>query len=159
MTARPTWFSIVFSALLLLSAGSSRGDEPKLAIGGYDTVAYFTDGKPVQGQDAYEYVWNDARWRFASPAHRDLFAANPEKYAPQYDGYCAMGVASHEPHKDIADPQSWIIVGGKLYLTHSQKALGLWRDKLTENIKRADEDWPSVQKQPTIYDGYPNVQK
>ena len=64
-----------------------------VAIRGYDPVAYFSDGKPVPGSDAYTADWNGARWKFASAAHRDLFKADPVKYAPQYGGYCAYGTA------------------------------------------------------------------
>jgi hypothetical protein len=153
-------FPVAFSALLLLAIGPARGEEPRLAISGYDSVAYFTDGKPVPGQSAFEYTWHNARWRFASLAHRDAFAGNPDRYAPQYDGYCAMGVSlEKDAHKDVVDPQAWAIVDGKLYLTHSQKALDLWHEKTAEKIKSADENWPSVKEQAKIYDGYPNVQK
>jgi YHS domain len=65
------------------------GEEARLSISGYDPVAYFTDGKPVPGSSEFQYVWHDARWRFASAAHRDLFVGDPNRYAPQYDGYCA----------------------------------------------------------------------
>jgi hypothetical protein len=64
---------------------------PRLAIGGYDTVAYFTVGKAVPGSLDYQTVWHDARWQFANKQDLDLFLANPEKYAAQYDGHCAMG--------------------------------------------------------------------
>ena len=72
------------------------GGKPRLAIGGYDTVAYFTVGKAVPGSLDYQTVWHDARWQFASKEDLDLFTANPEKYAAQYDGHCAMGVRSEE---------------------------------------------------------------
>jgi hypothetical protein len=153
------WFPVAFSALLLLAAGPSRGEEARLAISGYDPVAYFTDGKPVPGQSEFEYPWHNARWRFASAAHRDAFAGNPDRYAPQYDGYCSMGVASEQPHKDVVDPQAWAIVDGKLYLTHSQTALELWHEKVAEKIKRADENWSGVKEQAKIYDGFPNEKK
>jgi hypothetical protein len=58
-----------------------------VAIKGYDTVAYFTEGRAVQGTSEFEVTWQDARWRFASAANRDLFAANQERYAPQYGGF------------------------------------------------------------------------
>jgi hypothetical protein len=58
-----------------------------VAIKGYDPVAYFTEGRPVKGKKEFEFTWQDARWRFASAAHRDLFAAKPERYAPQYGGF------------------------------------------------------------------------
>ena len=83
-------------------APAAWGDEARIAISGYDPVAYFTDGKPVPGSTEFEYVWHDTLWRFVSAAHRDLFFANPERYAPQYDGYCAMGTTNEEAaHKDI----------------------------------------------------------
>lgn len=149
--------SILAFAMLWVPGTPARGDEPKLAISGYDAVAYFTDGKPVLGQADHEYVWHKSRWRFASAQHRDLFVHDPDRYAPQYDGYCAMGVASAEPHKDLIDPQAWTIVDGKLYLTHNAEALGKFKDQLGQNIKQANENWPAVRQQAVIYDGFPNV--
>ena len=159
MTRRTLWLSF---ALLVMTAGTGRpirAEEVRLAISGYDPVAYFTDHKAVPGRADYEMVWHDARWRFATAAHRDLFARDPERYAPQYDGYCAMGVAWSEPHKDIVDPHAWIIIGGRLYLTHSAKALDTFKEKLAENIKRADANWHDVEQQTVIYDGFPNAKK
>ena len=104
-----------------LLAGTAWGDEPRLSISGYDPVAYFTDGKPVQGKPEFEYLWHRLRWRFASGEHRDLFTRNPKQYAPQYDGYCAMGTSDDEAaHKDTVDPEAWAIVDGKLYLAHNR---------------------------------------
>ena len=106
------------------------GEEARLSISGYDPVAYFTDGKPVPGSSEFEYVWHDARWRFSSPAHRELFVVNPERYAPQYDGYCAMGASLEKgAHKDTVDPNAWAIVDGKLYLTHTTRSLARWKEK------------------------------
>lgn len=135
-----------------LAAGAA---ESRLAISGYDPVAYFTDGKPTPGNSDYEYIWHNSRWRFASAEHRHLFAGDPERYAPQYDGYCAMGVTGVEvaaPHKDTVDPEAWTIVEGKLYLTHTKRSLELWREHAAENIKRAGEHWEFVKGQadPTI---------
>src|SRR4051812_43021787 len=111
----------VFGGLLFIGLASlaARGDETRLAISGYDPVAYFTDGKPVAGLTQFEYMWHDARWRFASLAHHDLFVRDPNHYAPQYDGYCAMGLAMEKGHKDTVNPQAWAIVDGKLYVMHS----------------------------------------
>jgi enamine deaminase RidA (YjgF/YER057c/UK114 family) len=136
--------------VVLLLGTAARAEETRLSIGGYDPVAYFTDGKPVPGETEFEYVWHDARWRFASAAHRDLFVKDPEHYAPQYDGYCAMGVADVfvGPHKDTVDPEAWAIVDDKLYLTHTRRTLDRWRPNSAENIKRADENWSSVGDQP-----------
>ena len=133
---------------LLLATGlspSARSEEPKLSISGYDPVAYFTDGKPTQGKAEIEYLWHKLAWRFASPAHRDLFAKDPDHYAPQYDGYCALGVAVDDAeHKDTIDPQAWAIVDGKLYLVHNQYWLQVWQEKAEEHIKQANKDWDVV---------------
>src|ERR1700752_280943 len=126
-------------------AFGARGDEPKLSISGYDPVAYFTDGKPVQGKAEIEYLWHKWRWRFASDAHRELFVKDPEHYAPQYDGYCAMGVTNGDAaHKDTVDPEAWAIVDGKLYLTHNQYWLGIWKEHSDEYIKSADASWQAL---------------
>ena len=122
---------------------TARSEEPKLSISGYDPVAYFTDGKPVQGKSEIEYLWHKLRWRFASPAHRDLFAKEPDPYTPQYDGYCAMGVAL-DGAKDTVDPEAWTIVDGKLYLTHMSQAMNYWRQKPADYIKQADANWAAV---------------
>jgi YHS domain len=116
---------------ILLHGAAVRADEARLAIGGYDPVAYFTDGKPVPGASDIEYSWHDMRWRFATAAHRDLFVKDPEHYAPQYEGYCAMGVSLDKgaAHKDTVDPNAWAVVDGKLYLTYSNRALERWRQK------------------------------
>jgi enamine deaminase RidA (YjgF/YER057c/UK114 family) len=144
------WFPVACCALLLLAAGPSRGEEARLAISGYDPVAYFTDGKPVPGQSEFEYTWHNARWRFASLAHRDAFAGNPDRYAPQYDGYCSMGVtgvAVAAPHKDTVDPEAWAIVDGKLYLTHTRGSMERWSANAAGNIKQADQNWSKVKNQ------------
>src|SRR3974377_399911 len=122
----------VVGLLVLLLGTTARSEEARLSIGGYDPVAYFTEGKPVPGKTEFEYVWHDLRWRFASAAHRDLFVKDPEHYAPQYDGYCAMGVADVfvGPHKDTVDPEAWAIVDDKLYLTHTRRTLDRWRPNL-----------------------------
>jgi len=137
------WFAL---PALFLFAAPSRAEEPRLAISGYDTVAYFTDGKPVPGQPGHEYVWHDARWRFSSPAHRDLFVRDPDHC------YCAGGMTGADfagPHKDTVDPEVWMIVDGKLYLAHfGGPLLDEWKEKAAENIKLADDNWKFVKDQP-----------
>ena len=124
---------------------TARSEEPKLSISGYDPVAYFTDGKPVQGKTEFEYLWHKLLWRFASSDHRDLFTKSPDRYAPQYDGYCAMGVSNDDAaHKDTVDPEAWAIVDGKLYLTHNQYWLGAWLEHSEEYIKRANASWQAL---------------
>jgi enamine deaminase RidA (YjgF/YER057c/UK114 family) len=148
---RLSWLLVAGLAACLIGGVATAGAaEPRLAISGYDPVAYFTDSKATPGKNEHEFVWHNARWWFASAAHRDLFAANPERYAPQYDGYCALGVtgtAIASPHKDAVDPEAWTIFEGKLYLTHTKRSLERWREEAAENIKRAGEHWQFVKDQ------------
>jgi hypothetical protein len=88
-----------------------------VAIRGYDPVAYFTDGKAVQGSEAYSYKWLGATWRFTSDAHRGLFAASPISYAPQYGGACAEAMAHYGRVFVDTDPENWRIIDGKLFLS------------------------------------------
>ena len=111
-------FGLVFASLF---SSAARGDGARLSISGYDPVAYFTDGKPIQGKPDLEYLWHRLRWRFAKVSHRDMFVKDPDRYTPQYDGYCAMGASNDTTaHKDTVDPEAWAIVDGKLYFTHNQ---------------------------------------
>jgi enamine deaminase RidA (YjgF/YER057c/UK114 family) len=149
--SRASFFGLKLSATLLgllsvtLVVSTARGDEPRLSISGYDPVAYFTDGKPVPGRSEFEYLWHKLRWRFADGAHRELFVKDPDRYTPQYDGYCAMGTSNDAAaHKDTVDPEAWAIVDGKLYLTHNQYWLQVWREKAEEYIRRADANWQAV---------------
>ena len=98
---RAAYLGLLFGTLV---GASARGDEPRLSISGYDPVAYFTDGKPVQGKPDLEFLWHKSRWRFASSEHRDLFSKDPDRYAPQYDGYCAMGAGSDAAAVSVFDP-------------------------------------------------------
>jgi enamine deaminase RidA (YjgF/YER057c/UK114 family) len=147
----PTVTSVALIVALLFSF-TARGDEPRLSIDGYDPVAYFTDGKPVQGKSDLEYLWHRLRWRFASVSHRDMFVGDPNRYAPQYDGYCAMGIGAASvgdaAHKDTVDPEAWAIVDGKLYLTHNKHGLQVWQERAAEHIRQADRDWAAVNKLP-----------
>ena len=132
-----------------LLVGTAWGDEPRLSIGGYDPVAYFTDGKPVQGKPEFEYLWHRLRWRFSSGEHRELFTRDPKQYAPQYDGYCALGASvDEEAHKDTVDPEAWAIVDGKLYLTHNRHWMEVWRENAKEHIRQGDRDWEAVKGLP-----------
>lgn len=144
LAARPrvALFGLLLGAVL---GSAARADEPRLSISGYDPVAYFTDGKPVKGKADLEYVWHKSRWRFASTEHRDMFINDPEHYAPQYDGYCALGASlGATAHKDSVDPEAWSIVDGKLYLVHNSYWLAQWREHAKEYIKQADASWQAV---------------
>jgi hypothetical protein len=99
---------------LLLSGSVAAAAPAALAIRGYDPVAYFTLGRAVPGLATHEYVWDEQVWRFASVAHRDRFAADPIRYAPQFANFCAVALARGEVQE--ANPEYWLISDGKLYL-------------------------------------------
>lgn len=112
------------------------------AIRGYDAVAYFTQGQPMKGSREFTHQWNGATWRFASAENRDRFAAAPEKYAPQYGGYCAYGVASGYAVK--IEPDAWSVVDGKLYLNYDRSVQAQWKADVPGYIRKADANWPGV---------------
>jgi YHS domain-containing protein len=115
------WTSRALLALSMMLALSAVGlAQPRIAIKGYDPVAYFTDGRPVKGDPAISHEWDEARYLFANARNRATFAAAPDKYAPQFAGLCATGLAFGQ--KVEADPQAWKIVDGKLYLFSSISA-------------------------------------
>jgi hypothetical protein len=145
--ARSIGATVLASVLLLaLAAGIAGADERKLiatdsnhlAIRGYDTVAYFTDGKAIKGSSDFVYVWGDARWQFATAVHRDMFATDPDRFAPQYGGYCAGSMAMGE--LSIANPTTWTIVNGKLYMFAGTRLAGPFT---AGEIAAADANWRS----------------
>jgi YHS domain-containing protein len=135
-------------AMLIASAAPAFAIAPVdsnwrgLAISGYDPVAYFTDGKPVEGSSDFTTEWKGATWRFASAAHRDAFVAAPDKYAPQYGSYCAWAVA-HDKTASV-DPEAWKIVDGKLYLNYSKDIQKQWEADVPGYIQKADANWPKL---------------
>ena len=114
------------------------------AIKGYDPVAYFTEQKPVKGEQSISYEWEGATWYFTSEANKKLFTKNPEKYAPQYGGYCAFGVAKGGLYK--IEPEAWKIVEGKLYLNYSLKLQKDWEADIPGYLEKANENWPELIK-------------
>jgi YHS domain-containing protein len=114
----------------------------KDAIAGADPVAYFTDGKAVIGRKDITHDWMGVTWHFASAAHRDEFAKTPEKYAPQYDGFCAWAVSQGYTAK--VDPQAWKIVDGKLYLNYNSSIQSRWSLDASGNITKANANWPGI---------------
>lgn len=116
--------------------------ETGIAIRGYDTVAYFTQGKPVKGVEEFQVEWGGANWWFSSREHAGLFSANPEKYAPQYGGYCAYGVA--EDYLVKIEPDQWEIVNDKLYLNYDKKIQKRWQKDTTGYIDRADKKFDQL---------------
>jgi YHS domain-containing protein len=112
------------------------------AINGYDAVAYFTESKPVKGSKQLSYRWMDADWYFSSRQNLDLFKATPDKYAPQYGGYCAYGCS--RGYKASTEPDAWTIVNNKLYLNYNTDVQETWLKDKANFIQKADKNWPSV---------------
>ena len=142
--------TILWAALMLaLLPGCTMAKDPVnrsalggVAIKGTDPVAYFTLGEPVKGIKDFEAEWNGAKWRFATAGHRDLFKADPEKYAPQYGGYCAWAVS--QGYTAGIDPEAWKIVDGKLYLNYSLEVQVNWEADIPGFIRLADENYPRI---------------
>jgi hypothetical protein len=118
-----------------------------LGLSGYDAVAYFTESMPVKGSPQLEYEWGGVRWRFSSAAHRDAFAASPERYAPRFGGYCAYAVSRNQLAP--ADPEAWKVVDGKLYLNYDKNVRALWEKELPQVIGQGERNWPGVLAEPS----------
>jgi YHS domain-containing protein len=112
------------------------------ALQGYDAVSYFTDNKAVKGSKVFTLEWNGATWYFASKEHLNLFKATPEKYAPQYGGYCAYGVSDN--HKAPTAPDAFTILNGKLYFNYNNKVKSLWLPEKEKRINTADSLWQLI---------------
>ena len=112
------------------------------AVGGYEPVAYFAEGRPVEGRPDLTYDWRGVTWRFASPADLERFKADPARYAPQFGGYCAWAVS--QGYTASADPQAWRIVEDKLYLNYSLDVQKTWEQDVTGNIAKGEANWPQV---------------
>lgn len=115
-----------------------------IAIKGYDVVAYFKQQQAIVGSDAFTTEWSGSKWKFASQANLDSFKLAPQKYAPQYGGYCAYGCSDN--HLAPTDPNAITIVNDKLYLNYSLKVKSYWLKDTTNLIKKADGFWSSLNK-------------
>ncbi|GLQ34624.1 hypothetical protein GCM10007939_09070 [Amylibacter marinus] len=112
------------------------------AINGFDAVAYFTQSDHVMGDEAHQTSYNGATFLFSSAQNKSTFEADPEKYAPQYGGYCAFAVSKGAIAK--SDPDAWTIVDGKLYMNFDLQVRHRWRQDIPGNIAKADKNWPGV---------------
>jgi len=147
--------NIIFAGLALVAtgvafSGNALAGKPKVymnssagvAINGYDPVAYFTQSKPVAGNKAYSSSWNGATWYFSSAENKLKFDGAPEKFAPQYGGYCAYAVSYGSTASTV--PEAWTIVDGKLYLNNSLGVRKRWSTDKKGYISKADKNWPKV---------------
>jgi hypothetical protein len=122
---------------------SFAGDKVPLAIKGYDPVAYFTLGKATPGLPEIEYEWDEHRYWFSRQEHRDLFKTDPARYAPQFTNFCAMALALSKIFE--ADPESWLISDGKLYLFGGPSGRDRFQQDLAENIAKANQNRAQIQ--------------
>ena len=136
-------------AVALLLSGLAHADNPPVAIDdtgrairGYDAVAYFTDGRPAAGNAAFFHDWKGVTWLFASAANRAAFAAEPERYAPRFGGYCAYAVS--RGHVLKANPEVWSITDDRLYVFLSLGAQSRWNENVPRNLARAVNNWPAA---------------
>lgn len=113
-----------------------------LAIQGYDPVAYFTQDAAIEGSAEFTATHQGATYQFTSADNRDLFAADPAKYAPAYGGFCAYAVANGYTAK--VDPAAYSVVDGKLYLNYSKGVRSRWQNDVAGNISKGDANWPSL---------------
>lgn len=142
---------IVATTLVVLGASAWAGDyfeRNGLALRGYDPVAYFKDNRPVQGSTEHVAEYKGSTFQFASKANRDAFAADPAKYAPQYGGFCAFGMAGG--YKAATDPAAFSIVDGKLYLNYNREVQKQWSADVPGFVDKADRQWPSVARQTKV---------
>jgi YHS domain-containing protein len=137
---------IVFILIISCNSSQRKGAEiyqkEGTAIGGYDPVSFFTAHKPVKGGAEYIFVWKDAKWQFSSQQNLDSFKSSPEKYAPQYGGYCAYGTA--DGHKAPTEVDTWTIMDGKLYFNYNQDVKTIWDKNRSVYIEKANTNWENI---------------
>jgi hypothetical protein len=146
IAVRWAWIVAAATAVGVAGQGGATGGPFNatrgVALNGYDVVAYFEEGKPVRGSDAFTFVWQGVTWRFATAARRDAFARNSAAYAPQFGGFCAYGVS--RGYAVDVDPEAWAIEGGKLYLNYSKSVQRTWNQDRAGYIAKATAQWPAV---------------
>ena len=111
-----------------------------VGLKGYDPLGYFNEGKPVEGNPTITAVHKGTAYAFASEANRDAFILDPDRYLPEYGGFCALGMSFGK--KVDTDPKAWAIVDGKLYVQANMRAAELWKKNVPGNITKADVNWP-----------------
>lgn len=140
---------IAVAAALAFNAHAVAGEffeQGGIAIRGTDPVAYFKENRPVKGSEAFTATYKGSLFRFASVANRDAFTSAPNRYAPQYGGFCAYAVAMG--YKASIDPDAFTIVDGRLYLNFNKPTEALWRKDIPGYIRKGDANWPAVSKKP-----------
>jgi hypothetical protein len=148
MTRRTTLGLVAVTPVALMRPRPARAAEPRIfqrggaAINGTDPVAYFDGAGPSAGQPDLAHDWMGATWRFASAVNRDVFAADPDRYAPAFGGYCAF--AASRGYLAPTIPEAWAIHDGRLYLNASLRARELWLAELPGIIAAGEANWPAI---------------
>ena len=139
---------LVITAIILFTNTGMAFDEVNttffgVAIKGYDTVAYHTESRAVKGKSKFSHKWNDAKWYFSSAENRDLFTADPERYAPQYGGYWARSLSTTGKAAGV-NPKAFKIIDGKLYLNWSAESAEQFKADAPKNIQKANANWEKL---------------
>lgn len=134
---------LLVTAALTTMAGSFN-ETDGVAIAGYDPVAYVAELKAAKGSSEFTSIHQGSVFLFKSAANRDTFAANPEKFVPQYGGYCAFGVS--RGYKAVTSPEAFTVVDGKLYLNYNAEVKTMWSRDMPGHIGKANNNWTTVEK-------------
>ena len=141
-----TKLSLFFTSLIFTFSAFAKsvntGWFSSTAIKGYDTVAYFKSNKAIKGSSSFTHKWNGASWNFSSKENLEAFKAAPEKYVPQYGGYCAY--AMKDGKKVSIDPTAFDVRDGKLYLNYSKGVQKKWKEQVADYVKKADAAWVKI---------------
>jgi len=152
MSARliPSAAGLAAAVFTLPALGGEFFEKDGVALRGHDPVAYFRDNRPVKGEPEHKAEYKGSVFHFASRANRDAFAAEPAKFAPQYGGYCAFGVAGG--YKAAIDPAAFRVVDGKLYLNYNAAVQKQWIADAAGFVAKADKNWPSVMSHTKVHE-------
>ena len=146
IVARRVILSMAFFGIASLCASAAQEEQfpegRRIALSGYDPVAYFEDGQPAKGSREFWFTFDDVVYLFRSAQHRDKFAADPERFAPQYDGYCAGAVS--KGYKTEPDPEAWLIANGRLFVFQFKDRVPMFRKIIEEVAAKANENWRSM---------------
>jgi len=140
--------NLIIAALIILGTLGSYAQKPEIyatktyAINGYDAVAYFKENMPVKGNIKLIYRYKEANWLFSSEENLREFKENPEKFIPQYGGYCAYGTS--QGYKANTEPDAFTILNGKLYLNYNKKVQEVWNKNRNNYIIEADANWLKI---------------
>ena len=136
----------ILVGLPTLVAVAAAAAEKRLALKGYDPVSYFTESRPEQGSAEYQASYDDATYWFKTPEHRATFVADPDHYAPQFQGFCTVTLSRGARLE--ADPEAWVIADGKLYVFGAKEAVPMFRAQTASVIEKATENWVTLRNTP-----------